>query len=145
MNAPDASDHAVVMQQIGELIRTQDNRCTSDPLFLVQEKKRMYGMDPDYCEDYDWLSEDHEAVADEIERAGLDVLDDKGVEIKGWEKAYYIDQWEFVTVCFTEQACKDYIEANGHNLNEPRIYAASAYRNREMIAIREMLKSGSMR
>lgn len=55
---------------------------------------------------------------------------------------FYVDQWEFVTVCFTEQACEDYIASNGHNLNEPRIYAASAYGNREMIAIREMLKSG---
>lgn len=141
MTVTDTSDHAVVMQRIGELIRTQDNRCTSEPLFLVQQKKRMYGMDPDYCEDYDWISEDHEVVANEIERAGLDALEDKGKDITGWEKAYYVDQWEFVTVCFTEQACKEYIEANAHNLNEPRIYAASAYRNREMIAIREFLKS----
>ena len=141
MTVTEASGDAGAMHRIGELIRTQDNRATSDPLFIVQEKRRIYGMDPDYCEDYDWMSEDHEAVANEIERAGLDALDDKGVEIKGWEKAYYVDQWEFVTVCFTEQGCEDYIEANGHNLNEPRIYAVSAYRNREMIAIREFLKS----
>lgn len=142
MTVTDASDHAVVMQRIGELLRTQDNRCTSDPLFLVEQKRRIYGMDSNYFEDYEWLREDdHEHVADRIERAGLDSLAEEGEDVTGWEKLHYLDLWEFVTVCFTEQACKDYIAANGHNLNEPRIYASSAYRNHEMIAIREILKS----
>ena len=137
-----ASNHAVVMQQIGEWIRTQDNRCTSDPLFIVQQKKRIWGMDSDYCEDYEWVAEDdHEHIAEGVERAGCDALDCNGEDVPGWHKVYYVDQWEFVTVCFTEKACQDYIAANGHNLTEPRIYAASAYRNREMIAIREILKS----
>lgn len=136
------SPESDAMRKIGELIRTQDNRCTSDPLFIVQQKKRIYGMDRNYFDDYEWLREDdHEHVADRIERAGLDALDEQGEDVTGWEKLYYLDIWEFVTVCFTEQACKDFIAANGHNLNEPRIYASSAYRNREMIAIREFLKS----
>ncbi len=136
------SERVAFLQRIGELVRTQDNRCTSDPLFLVQEKKRIYGMDGDYCDDYEWLCEDdHEHVADRIERAGLDALAERGEDVTGWEKIHYVETWEFVTVCFTEQACKDYILANGHNLNEPRIYAVSAYRNREMIAVMDFLKS----
>lgn len=138
MTVTDASDHAVVMQRIGELIRTQDNRCTSDPLFIVQQKKRIWGMDGDYCDAYEWVAEDDpEVVASDVERAGLDAIESRGGDVTGWNKVHYVDQWEFVTACFTEQGCKDYIEANGHNLNEPRIYAASAYRNREIIAIRE--------
>ena len=48
-----------------------------------------------------------------------------------------IDQFE--TACFTEQGCKDYLEANGHNLRKPFIYAHSLYRNREMLELRKML------
>jgi len=132
----------IVVQQIGELIRTQDNRLTSYPLFIVQQKKRIWGMNSDYCENYEWIdAHDPEIVADCIQRAGLDALSECGTDIFTWSKVYYVDLWEFVTACFTEQACDDYIAANGHNLTEPRIYVASMYRNREMIAIREMLKS----
>lgn len=137
----DTSRKSATIQRIGDLIRTQDNRCTADPLFVVKQKKRIYGIDSNYSDDYEWLREDdHEHVADRIERAGLDALEEDGEDVDGWEKLYYLDTWEFVTVCFTEQACKDYITANSHNLNEPIIYAASAYRNWEMIAIREFLQ-----
>lgn len=129
------------MQRIGELIRQQDNQCTSDPLFLVQQKKRIYGIDSNYSEDYEWLREDDpEHVADRIERAGLDALELEGEDTTGWEKIYFLDIWDFVTVCFTQKACEDYIAANKHNLNEPRIYVHSSYRNREMIAVRAFLK-----
>jgi len=108
-------DEAKHVEQISELVRTQDNRATSDPIFIVQQKRRIWGMDGHYSDDYEWIDGD---------------------------RVYYVDMWEFVTACFTEQGCKDYIAANGHNLNEPRIYAASAYRNREMIAIRKLLVRG---
>lgn len=133
-----------LMQQLGRLIHAQNNRATSDPLFIVQQRKRIWGMDSEYSDDYEWVDEDdHEVVADAIIRAGLDAMENLGKEISGWVKIYYLDQWEFVTVCFTEKGCEDYIAANGHNLNEPRIYATSAYRNREMIALREMLKAAA--
>lgn len=130
------------IEHIGKLICTQDNRCTSDPLFIVQQKKRICGMHSDYCDNYVWQKKDDwQHVADRIEHAGLDALTEKGEDVTGWEKVYYTNQWEFVTACFTEQACKDYIAENSHNLNEPRIYAATLYRNREMIAVREFLKN----
>lgn len=49
------------------------------------------------------------------------------------------DVWEFVTACFTEKGCKDYLAVNGHNLTEPRIYAAGSYRNEEFRTVREYL------
>jgi hypothetical protein len=139
-----SDENKAQLQRIGELIRTQDNRATSDPLFLVQQKKRIYGMDSNYCDDYEWLRKHNEneyIEADRIERAGLDELQEQGEDLNGWEKIYYLEIWEFMTICFTEQAAIDYIAANAHNLKEPRIYVASAYRNREMILIREFLKA----
>lgn len=136
------NEQQIVMQHIGEQIRTQDNRCTSDPLFIVQQKQRIWGMDLNYTDDYAWLDTSNEHTeATDVEAAGLDAIEDKCGDLGDWEKVGYVDTWEFITACFTEKACQDYIAANGHNLNEPRIYAASAYRNLEMIAVREMLKT----
>lgn len=126
------------MQEIGSLIRTQDNRATSDPIFIVQRLRRMYGVDAEYACSSVWLDSDQEE-ASEIEAAGLAVLSANGVAIEGWEKVWYIDHWDFVTACFTEKACQDYIAAHRHNLGESRIYAASAYGNPEWIAVRKFL------
>jgi hypothetical protein len=77
------------MASIGALIRTQDNRCTASPIFIVQQRRGKH--------------------------------------------------WDFVTACFTEQGCKDYLARDGHNLKEPRIYAAGSYRNSEWQAVRNYL------
>jgi len=108
----------VVPDEIAAIIvhlHTQNNRITQDPLFAVQQKCRMYGVDEERC--------------DGVER------DEDGFTVG------YVDRWDFVTGCLTEQGCKDFIRANGHNLNEPRIYAYGSYRNAEFIALRKWLMS----
>lgn len=128
------------INRIGALIRTQDNRITADPIFVVQQRKRIWGVEVDYTDSYAWLNRANDYVeATEVEASGLDAMECAGNDTGDWEKVGYVETWEFVTACFTEHGCKDYIAANGHNMNEPRIYAASAYRNREFIAVREML------
>ena len=128
------------MQQIGELIRTQDNRITDAPMFIVQEKKREYGYDPDYSDDSVWLDSENEyREATEAQSIWLDSLAET---TSGWVKTGYKDRWEFVTACFTEQGCKDFIAADGHNHCELRIYADGSYRNAEFRAVREYLMSG---
>lgn len=110
-----------------ERLHTQDNRITDNPLFAVQQKRCIYGLDADH-------------------RDGTVFVDDEGIEFaerdsveNGCREVGYRDTWEFVTGCFTEQGCKDYIACNGHNLNEPRIYAYGSYRNAEFIALRKWL------
>lgn len=130
------------LKEIAKLLHTQDNRITDQPQFIVQQKRRDYGFMPDYAEDYEWMDTDNEhRVADEEEIKRLEVLDDADEDTDSWEKVYYKDRWEFVTSCFTERGCKDYIAINGHNLCEPRIYAEVSYRNNEFRTIRDWLKS----
>lgn len=126
------------MYPIGELIRTQDNRCTSDPMFLVQQLRRVYGVNTDFTDRTVWMDGDQEEASDE-EAAILDALSKSGAEVEGWEKVGFVEHWEFVTACFTGKACEDYLASNGHNLVKPRIYVASGYRNQEWIAIRNHL------
>lgn len=129
------------MAAIGELLRTQDNRATSHPLFIVQQKRRIYGVDSSYTETFTWIEDGGDSreigasLADALETAHLHGC----MEPDGYLRVGYLDLWEFVTCCLTESGAEDYIRADGHNLREPRVYAASAYRNEEMIGLREFL------
>ena len=115
---------------ISDRLRTQDNRCTAEPMFCVQEKKRDVGYDPQYSDgDTIWInmqSGDYEEVEPETE---------------GAEEFGYKDRWETVMVCFTEDGCKNYLRQNGHNHRETRIYVESFLRCDEMIRIRQWLMS----
>jgi hypothetical protein len=110
---------------IAERLHTQDNRITDNPLFAVQQMRRVYGVDADYRDGFVWVDYDGELCE----------------ESPSARKVGYVDRWEFITGCLTEQGCKDYIKANGHNLHEPRIYAYGSYRNAEFIALRKWLMS----
>jgi hypothetical protein len=127
-----------LIARLPELLTTQDNRITADPMFIVQQKRRIYGLDPDRCDNVVWLDETGDyAEASEEEHRQLEQAWEDGEETSNWYRCGVMDTWEFVTACLTEQGCKDYLDVNGHNLNKPRIYAASGYRNAEWIALRK--------
>lgn len=127
---------------IGENIRTQANRATSHPLFAVMQKREIV-VDGDYDHDrFVWVDEKgHEATDHQKRRLDLFIKNFREPPEK-WRHLAVKEINEFVTACFTEQGCKDYLDANGHNLRYPFIYVFSAYRNAEFIAIREWLAKG---
>lgn len=126
------------MASIGRAIATQDNRITDQPIFIVQQK-RTYPAHPDYDNNgIAWVGPDGEAGPDQHAQleAAYGTYDR---EPDGWTRVAIRHHWEFVTACFTEQGCKDYLAANGHNLCEPRIYASSSHRNEEWRSVRKHL------
>ncbi|ENC3163985.1 TPA: ead/Ea22-like family protein [Escherichia albertii] len=124
---------------IGENIRTPDNRITSEPMFCVYQKRKIV-VDSDY--DYDrivWVDEDGNE-ANKRQSRRLELLHENFREPpEKWRRVAVKDIDEFVTCCFTEQGCKDYLAANGHNLRLPFIYVKSGFRNAEYIGIRNWL------
>jgi hypothetical protein len=130
-------DDAVPVEilKIGERLRIQDNRCTADPIFQVQVKERIYGLDSSSSDDFVWRDDDWNDV--EIPEGADPDSPPKGVEV-----VYYATRWRVVSVALTEEGCKEHLRLNGHNYrgyDEVRIYADSLYRCPEMIAIREFL------
>ena len=136
------------LAEIGENLRTQDNRITQDPAFCVQVLERIGPMAPGhtgntmfydidngivhYSDDSD-NSRWHELMA--VYKAGDDLPD-------GIEAGDYCERWHTVQTCFTEAGCKRYLGLDGHNLRHysgVRIYAESFHRNPEMLAIRKAL------
>jgi hypothetical protein len=133
---------------IGERIRTQDNRCTANPMFIVQQQ-RSFGVEPgegdmDVWLDCDWEEVDEETSAklDELDDAfEWDLTDEQKALLGSHTKRGIKHHWEFVMAAFTEEGCKEYLRLDGHNLHKPRIYAMSFNRCPEMLAIRETLLS----
>lgn len=127
------------LQDIVDRIKTQDNRCTESPIFLLQIKKRDVGYDPNYC--------DGDTVWIDMESGDYQ---ETNADAEGSIEFGYRDRWETVMFAFTEHGIIDYMEANGHNVlrrahnGEYQIYADSLFRCREMIRIREYLLSIDM-
>ena len=132
------------IRKIAELIKTQDNRITDQPIFIVQRERRDYGYDSGWADDYVWcnIADSEECIEEEDEQYEvLNNQDENGEIDSDWYRCYYKKRWEYVTACFTEQGCKDYIAANGHNLGKTRIYADGSYRNFEFREVRDFLLS----
>ncbi len=132
-------------------VATQDNLCTENPLFVVQQRKQIFGLSADYTEDFLWMSDDFErTAADEATSARLEKLYDETYDDKitlqddedgpsKWVRIGYRDEWKFVTACFTRAGCEAYLRLNGHNLGETRIYVEGSYRNDEVATLRAYL------
>lgn len=133
------------IEDIGKLIRTQDNRITDQPVFIVERQRTEWGYGIGHSDDYKWLNPENDySEADEEETERLDELDNECGDTGNWQKVFYKHYWEFVTPCFTEQGCKDYLAQNGHNLGVTRIYAHGSYRNDEWQAVRKHLIDASL-
>ena len=122
---------------ISERLRTQDNRCTAEPMFCLQIKMRDVGYAPDYAGETVWInmeSGDYNEVAPNS---------------PGAEEFGYKDRWETVMVAFTEQGIADYMDKDGHNVKrrayrgETRVYVESFNRCDEMVRIRHALMSNA--
>ncbi|WP_062266960.1 hypothetical protein [Endozoicomonas arenosclerae] len=129
------------LKEIGSLINTQDNRITDHPIFVV-EKSVMVITDGDYHYDKEeWVnteSGDYE-VASETKSKRLNLLEEGCRDTGDWKKFYLLETWQFVTACFTEQGCKDFLAINGHNIGRNRIYAYGSFRNKEYQTVRNYL------
>ncbi|MGQ5791558.1 hypothetical protein ACUNIY_03865 [Serratia sp. IR-2025] len=130
------------LSAIGELIRTQDNRITDQPFFAVMTKREIVASEDHDCDRICWVenqSGDY-IEATETQRRRLEAIYQAKYEVRdGWDRYAMKEIDVFVTGCFTEQGCKDYINKNGHNLNKPFIYAFGSYRNDEYQTVRKFI------
>ncbi|MGI1245178.1 hypothetical protein ACIAIL_04755 [Raoultella ornithinolytica] len=122
---------------IGELIRTQDNRITDQPMFVVFQKREIIGSDEHSPSRICWVFDGEEVS--ELRAKRLEALYQDGRDTRGYDRYAMQEVDEFVTACFTEQGCKDYLRQNGHNLRLPYIYACGSFRNNEYQLVRNWL------
>lgn len=132
------------LAHIREQMKTQDNACTAHPIFVVFNKKRIYGMDPEFGDDnYAWIASDEFLEADARQAQVCDRYERIfGQNPPGWDKRYYVEIDEFVTCAFTRKAAEAFIARKRHDYRLLHIYVESLYRMQEMITVREAILSG---
>lgn len=128
-----------VLHELALEIRTQDNASTAHPIFVVQSRHRIYGMDPSWGGDVVWLRQDETVEADAEESIELSERQEREGEVDDWDLVGYIDTWINVQPFFSRAGAEEYIFRNAHRLTDPRVYVESAYRNPEWQAVREFL------
>ena len=122
-------------------IRTQDNRITAHPVFIIQERERDFGVDREYWDcGYILVNKDDIECNHEDEKEAIEWHKENGDDYNedDYRKVYYLDRWEFVTACLTEAGCEEHIRINGHNLGVTRIYVSSGHRNPEWQLLRKL-------
>lgn len=152
------------LNDIAEQIRTQDNRATADPIFILFDKIKM-PTDSHYSDEYIYIDVDDDNyeidgnagdlriyIKETLELRQLpeniDTIDEDAL-LELLEKYHKIDKVyikkidEFKQAFFTNKSAHEYMESNKHHFNDPYIYCDSLYRNYEMQAIREALMKGS--
>jgi len=142
------------LKEISDLRKTQDNKwhITNCPIYIVQRKKRTYGFTSDYAEKFIWMEDSEEITNDEL-IAKLNEVDANwgleesfnenspdGREFSDYDKVYYKEDWEFVTLFFTEKSAREYVATKGYRHGELRLYVDSAYNNWELTAVINMLE-----
>lgn len=131
--------------EIGAEMRTQNNRGTHLPLFVVMEDVKVYG-EQSWCNEVERRSEyDRELLCEKcaVLAEGNDTLPDYCEDCDSdlyvwfnWEERESVKAGVF----FTARACDEHIRLNGYHYCKPRSYAISAWRNPEMEAVMDFLK-----
>ena len=147
-------------------ILTQSNECTADPIFVLEEKVRIDGMDPEYSDQAVWRQPEADYMeASERESELLydiddnfwddkymerlleddkeEFVDDEGLLLlpSEWELCHYVEKWIPRQVFFTLAGAQKHQKRMAHNYKETRIFVDSLCRNHEMRMVRELLKS----
>ena len=132
-----------------------NDHCTAGPIFEVQEKKRRYGIDMDYCSTsclitddgqgeidpnsyYDELEEEDQAAMDkESQDRGYESFKEVATEddardiIQAIDSEItvtgYHDEWVHVNTHLTREGAEAFIKRKKHDHGELRIYVGSLY------------------
>lgn len=124
----------------GALLRAQDNASTSHPVYVVESRDRIYGVDPDYGCDTIWCEEhgDYDEVPADL-AAHLEAGHEKGLDPpEGYVRFGYLDRWTFVTACLTRVAAEAFCKRQAHNYRKRplRVFVYSGNENHEWIQLR---------
>ncbi len=135
------------LMELSEKLKTQDNRSTQDPLYLVYDVTDVIIND-----DYSPSLGGHDIKTryvyknnEDTDMGGIEESDvdeycgDNGVNMDDLERLYVAEMPYVVNAHLTDEGAKLFIEQNKHNLNKPYTYANSFYRCWDMIDLRKFI------
>ncbi len=128
------------IEDVGRELRIQDNRCTSYPIFYVQQGTEIEDEDgPEFkWKDTDWLDVTPEK-ATELNKLYANRHDDDDPELAAYTRFSYRMDWDNIQPFLTRKTADWFIDRHGHDYDYLRVYVASGHANPEWIAIRRLL------
>lgn len=141
-----------------------EDHCTANPIFIVQKKEIISGIDNDFDPAFFWVNADGEGeYSDEEMKDALEEIfdgeedgpdeydldhDDEITCNSGkktlFRKVGYIERWEYVCAHFTKEAAEAFIGRKKHDYRELRIYVDCQYHCWEFNTIVDGLLSGKI-
>jgi hypothetical protein len=139
------------IEKISKLMETQDYRCTSYPLYIIVEDKKVWGVKSDYAhgkerKDYDNLERD--MLCDKCKEVWDTAEDELPEDCDEYECEDSFDNYRleqhvpnlYAGFFFTEEAAKTHLANKGHHYNSTAVvYAISAVYNYELRSVMEYL------
>lgn len=132
-----------------EILDDKFEHCTADPFFIVYRKRKIYGVDPDYTDLFEYYDVDYcddslidpSEIKEDVDNYDYSYVDEEGTRREA-RKVGYVTVPEFVQVFLSEPAAKRWLESNKYKLGaeDYYIYVESACRNSHIKNLRESLK-----
>ena len=131
------------LETIKNNILTQDNRCTDQPMFIVQKEVLEMGIDSGFADEFYYFDYDdcdcHGVFEGDEDYERYSEMDEDGSLPSTIQPHGFRRRWEFVQAFFTEAAATEYMEANSYHFNKARVYGWTSYRNEEFRAVRNAI------
>ena len=145
-------------------MRTQSNRSTQYPLFIIQEEQEVVKAEGCGGERKYWSNDGERQMTvaqynaleelqdrdkeDELEEDAVALMEElciddaHDIDLSDYRSIEYDDEWVYrddAGVFFTEHAADLHIIQNAHHYNKPRTYVISAWRNYEVQETMQMI------
>ncbi len=162
---------------VAELIEShKKHSCsTRDPIWMVQEKKIIHGMDADYASDSNWnydgslfdtvvdlfdsldgaerhkineycLAEYDELFPELDDSIQCEVMEEMATELKcDWYEVHHVQEWVNVQAFLTRHDADRYIKRQSHNHGELRVYVESTWRSPQLRDVIQAILDGELK
>lgn len=127
--------HVEFLDALAAKLTGQDNAYTASPVYCVQQRVLITGIDTDYASDIGWFCEGD--LADPQKARALDRYYNRfNREPDNWTRTGYEWRWRYTGQFYlTKEAADAFVGDSKHH----RVYVDSACRNHELKEIRRLL------
>ena len=83
-----------LMQEFQRLLKTQDNRCTRAPFYVVHEKKKQWGMDLEFSDNMAWCFDTDTYDDDELKEYIIENYPEETLKYAAEDDMYEVEESE---------------------------------------------------
>lgn len=119
--------------------RQDNDHCTADPIFTVQKRTLITGIDTDITDKIAFFCHDSGGMVIGDEAVAMEAAYQEDFKVPdGYSRCGYDHEWRHVASYFTKPAAEAFIAGKRHE-GEMRVYVDSAYRNHEWREVQAFL------